>query len=116
LIVDYRPEKLEEYCEDCNKAGMAYAGFVHQEKVYQMASSAYLASLIMGFKEKYPDESNVSLDTRSKASPEWQKFIKEYAGLLVKAGRAWVKYEDAKRRWETERSLLALRREEFKKI
>jgi hypothetical protein len=114
--MDFTPEKLEVLAEECSKLGDEYAAFVHEEKIFSVASAAYLAALVMEFKEKYPDESNVSLETRSRASDGWKKFTREHLEFLKKAGRTWVKYEEAKRRWETERSLLAERRERYKHV
>lgn len=113
-MTDYQPEKLESLAHECSKASDAYADYVAQEKIFQVLHSGKLAALIMEQKEENPEESNVSLEMRAKASLSWKVFVGEQIRLLRESGKRRLKYEDANRKWETERSLLAIKRERFR--
>ncbi len=113
---DYKPDDLMYWDNECSKAAKEYEDYVHQEKMFQVLSSALLASLVMSFKKDFPTESNVSLEMRAKASSTWRDFMQEQMKLLKEAGKRWIHYEDCNRRWESARSMLAARREEFRRI
>jgi hypothetical protein len=114
--MDYKPERLAYWAEECSKAAKEYAEYVHQEKLFQVLSSAKLAALVMMYKTVNPSESYVSLETRAKSSEDWRIFTNEQLTVLKEAGRKWIHYEDCKRQLETEQSIAAFKREEFKHI
>ena len=114
--MDFDPGKLEKLAHGCTEAAREYADYVHQERFFKVLSDAKLASLIMEAKVNDPDQSNVGLENIAKSSDSWIVFIEEQTKMLKQAGRRKIKYENAIRLWETERSMLALRREEFKRL
>jgi hypothetical protein len=115
-MAEFKPDDLAYWDNECSKAADVYAEYFNQEKLFQVLSAAKLAALVMGLKEEFKTESNVALEMRARASEGWQTFVLEQVKLLKEHGRARIKYEDCNRHWETARSLLAQRREEFKRI
>jgi hypothetical protein len=115
-MAEYKPDELTYWDNECAKAAKNYLEYVHQEKLFKILSEGKLAALIMELKKEFAEESNVSLEMRAKASLDWKIFAAEQIKLLKEAGRTWLKYEDAQRRWETQRSILAAKREEFKRL
>lgn len=114
--MDYKPDRLSECAERCTKAATEYQDLVNQEKIFQVLHAGKLAALMMDLKERNPDDSQSALEMRAKSSMDWKLFVGEQIKLLREAGRKWIRYEDAVRLWETERSRLKAHVEEFRRI
>lgn len=76
-----------------------------------------MAALKMELRESMegkPSESE--LETRARATQKWRDFRKEQFEMLREAGRKQIQYENAKRRWETARSALSLKKMEMERL
>lgn len=99
------------------KAAQQYADHVYAMKIYEGMCKDYLAALKMEFRSKGAGKaSQAELECIARASEEWKEFREQRMEILKEAGRKEVLYENAKRRWETARSNMSLKREEIKRF
>ena len=112
--MDYRPDKLEQLSEECLKVARAYADYVNFETLFRERAKDFLAALMI--ESRAQDMSETASENVARATENWIKFREEQFKELKKAGRLKIQYEEAKRKWETERTIQATKREEFKRL
>jgi len=112
---EYTIGDLHEADENCAKASKIWASYVHEVEIVKSTIQDYLAALKMQIRKDF-DVSESELETRARASQEWQKFRKETKEKLRQAGKAKIVYENAHRRWETVRSGLSTRKKEIERL
>jgi len=116
MIQDYTPEYLSQCDERAAKAAERYQDYVHQKKLFESLCKDMLAALALEIKIKLPEASQAEIDMRARASEEWKTFRDAQIEQLREAGKRWIQFENAVRRWETSRSGLSTRKKELERI
>jgi hypothetical protein len=107
---EFTAERLQEADDLCAKSAERFQDYVYEKTLFDQLAKDFLASLKMN----YSGESDAGAETAARASGEWKMFRAEQMERLKEAGRREIQYENAKRRWETARSGLSLRKEQAK--
>ena len=112
-ITTEKPDDLSYWDDQCAKAAEKYKDHLYAEKLFESLSKDMLAALKMKERREHPDASETELETRARASEEWKTFRKEQFQVLRDASRAEITYDNARRRWETARSKLSIKKKEI---
>ena len=116
MIEHAQASDLEKYDDLAAKAAKAYSEYVHERFLFAELSKDMLAALKMEIlAESDGKMSDAECDTRARASAKWKEFRVGQEKRLRDAGRAEIVYENAKRRWDTARSGLAIKRTEMER-
>lgn len=114
-------EDLEQNLIDADeraaKAAKAYSEHVFTWKLFESHSKDMLASLKFKIKKESGQKiSDAELEMLARASDEWKVFRSEQMKQLKEAGKAQIAYDNAQRRWDTQRSILSVRKTEVKRF
>ena len=115
MILSVDEQKFLDADDKAAKAAEKYAEHVFSLKIYEGLCKDFLAALMMELREKYPDVkmSQSELETRARATPEWREFRDAQIEQLRESGRKQISYDNRRRRWETLRSIISLKKTEI---
>lgn len=102
---DFTPNKLVDSAENLEAALRSWRKYIHAETILIEKKKTFLAALKLKKKKEIGEMSDAALETEAKGSEEWAVFVEQWKKDLVEAGVRQVKVEEARIRWETDRSL-----------
>lgn len=108
-------EELLKWDARCARAAQEYSEHMYAQKLYEGLCKDFLAALKVELLDKYPEASQTELETRARASEQWRTFRAEEMDKLRTAGAAQIRFDNARRRWETCRSIISLKKKEMER-